>query len=140
MPKRRFKVRFEEKPYEVEVSINRTSSTNISMTVTIEGKKYNVSISRETTTPSIKEEKKKIQVKPSGKEFIVKSPLPGKILSVSVSPGKEVLQGDILLVMESMKMENEIRSPVKGVVKEVKVRVGESVSTEDTLVVLVRSG
>jgi pyruvate carboxylase subunit B len=138
--KKKVNVKFGEKTYEVEVFVNQATSTNVSMTVIVEGKKYDVNVNRK---PIIGEEKKPptkpLLAKPSEKEFIVKSPLPGKILSVSVSPGKEVLRGDILLVMESMKMENEIRSPIRGIVKEVKVTVGQNVSTEDPLLVLVRS-
>ncbi|MEW6034491.1 MAG: biotin/lipoyl-containing protein [Chloroflexota bacterium] len=56
-------------------------------------------------------------------------PIPGKIVSVAVSTGQQVNEGDVLCVLESMKMENPILSPVKGVVKEVKVTAGQFVSS-----------
>lgn len=130
-------VNFEGKNYEVEVFVDQATLTNVSMIVIVEGKKYSVNVSKKFTPNKEVKPSTRPLVKPAEKEFIVKSPLPGKILSVLVSPGKEVLKGDVLLVMESMKMENEIRSPIKGVVKEVKVVVGQNVSTEDPLLVLV---
>ena len=53
----------------------------------------------------------------------VKSPFPGTILKVSVSAGQAVKSGDVLMVIEAMKMENEIRAPKDGVVASVNVRV-----------------
>lgn len=64
----------------------------------------------------------------------VTAPMPGTILKVHVSPGDQVKVGDVLLVLEAMKMENEISSPVSGVVKNVFVKERESVGTGDALV------
>lgn len=66
----------------------------------------------------------------------VSAPMPGKILKVAVRTGMEVKEGDLLLVLEAMKMENEIFSPAGGKVTEVKAHEGDSVNTGDTLVVL----
>ncbi len=55
--------------------------------------------------------------------------MPGKILRVSVKPGDQVKKGQSIIVMEAMKMENEIKSPQDGVIKEVKVHVGQAVET-----------
>lgn len=59
----------------------------------------------------------------------VKSQMPGKIVKVLVSSGQRVEPGTPLLVMEAMKMENEIRSTVSGLVKEIKVQAGQAVET-----------
>ncbi len=53
----------------------------------------------------------------------VEVPMTGKIISVNVKPGDEVKEGDILCLLESMKMENPILAPVSGTVTEVKVTV-----------------
>jgi biotin carboxyl carrier protein len=53
--------------------------------------------------------------------------MPGKILQVMVSPGAEVVEGDSLLVLEAMKMENVIRAPRAGIIEEVQAGVGEAV-------------
>lgn len=66
----------------------------------------------------------------------VKSPLPGKILSIKVKPGDRVNVNDVLLTIESMKMENEVLAPKAGVVKEVKVSSGTRVSVGTSLVVI----
>jgi biotin carboxyl carrier protein len=62
--------------------------------------------------------------------------MPGKILRVSVSVGTAVNAGDVLLILEAMKMENEISAPSAGTVKEVRARGGDSVNSGDALVVL----
>jgi biotin carboxyl carrier protein len=64
----------------------------------------------------------------------VESPMPGKILQVMVSPGAEVGEGDSLLVLEAMKMENVIRAPRAGIIEEVQARVGEAVEKAAVLV------
>ncbi|HHV53234.1 MAG: biotin/lipoyl-binding protein [Synergistota bacterium] len=66
----------------------------------------------------------------------VSAPMPGKILKVSVQPGSAVKSGELLLILEAMKMENEILSPASGTVKEVRVKAGDSVNTGDTLVII----
>lgn len=57
----------------------------------------------------------------------VKAPLPGVILKIMVKEGEDVKQGQALLKMEAMKMENDISSPVDGKVKEILVKEGENV-------------
>jgi glutaconyl-CoA decarboxylase len=62
--------------------------------------------------------------------------MPGKVLDVKVSVGDSVNNGDLVLMLEAMKMENEIFAPLAGTVKEVRVRSGDSVNTGDVLIVL----
>jgi biotin carboxyl carrier protein len=64
----------------------------------------------------------------------VKSPLPGTIFKIEVSAGQTVKKGDLLLVMEAMKMENNILAAKDGVVKAVHVQVGQTVLPGDVLV------
>jgi biotin carboxyl carrier protein len=64
----------------------------------------------------------------------VESPMPGKILQVMVTPGTAVDEGDPLLVLEAMKMENVIRAPRSGVIAGVQAQVGEAVEKAATLV------
>jgi len=67
---------------------------------------------------------------------VVEAPLPGKILRINVSAGNQVKRGDLLLILEAMKMENEILAPVDGVVDSVLVSPNQTVNTHDPLVVL----
>ncbi len=64
----------------------------------------------------------------------VTSPISGKVVNIKVNVGQEVKEGDVLLVVEAMKMENEIHSPVDGVVEEILVQVGESVNPDEVLI------
>ena len=69
---------------------------------------------------------------PAGGEAIT-APMPGTILAVNVTNGAAVKKGDVLFVLEAMKMENEIMAPCDGTVAGVGVSKGASVSTGDTL-------
>ena len=66
----------------------------------------------------------------------VDSPMPGTILKVNVAAGQTVNEGDLLVILEAMKMENEIFAPKGGTVTQVLVEKGASVNTGDVLVVI----
>lgn len=66
----------------------------------------------------------------------ITAPMPGTVLSVAVEVGASVTKGQTLLVLEAMKMENEIQAPSDGTVKEVNASQGLSVNAGDTLIVL----
>lgn len=72
---------------------------------------------------------------PAGAET-VNSPMPGTIVSVNVSAGQNVKKGDVLVVLEAMKMENEIMAPRDAVVASVQVNKGDSVDSGTPLVSL----
>jgi biotin carboxyl carrier protein len=67
---------------------------------------------------------------------IVKAPLPGKITHVAVQAGDAVTAGQSLLVIEAMKMENELKATAAGTVREVRVTAGQAVNAGDVLVVV----
>jgi len=71
--------------------------------------------------------------RPAAKGGVVNSPLPGKVLSVKAQVGQKVKRGDLLLVIEAMKMENEIFAADAGTVRKVHVSSGQSVETGDLL-------
>lgn len=66
----------------------------------------------------------------------VPAPLPGNVLSIKVNQGDSVAEGDVLLIIEAMKMENEVAAPCAGTVQQISVSVGQMVNTGDTLVVI----
>lgn len=73
----------------------------------------------------------------SGDGKAVSSPLPGTILDIKVSEGQQVSSGDVLIILEAMKMENEIKADTDGKVVSLNVTKGQSVSTGDTLLTMV---
>lgn len=66
----------------------------------------------------------------------VVSPMPGSILAVNVSNGQSVRAGEVLLILEAMKMENDIVAPCDGIVKQVLVTKGTTVDTDQVLVII----
>lgn len=66
----------------------------------------------------------------------ISAPMPGNILAVNVSFGSDVKRGDILMILEAMKMENEIMAPKDGKVTAVNVQKGATVNTGDLLCVI----
>lgn len=66
----------------------------------------------------------------------VTAPMPGTVLDVKVAQGASVKKGDILLILEAMKMENEILAPCDGTVKQIVAAKGASVNSGDALVVI----
>jgi biotin carboxyl carrier protein len=73
---------------------------------------------------------------PAGGATVMKSPLPGKILKVIATPGSSWKKGDTLLIIEAMKMENEILAPRDCTVEEVAVESNQTVKTGDLLLKL----
>ena len=67
---------------------------------------------------------------------VVSSPLPGNVLAIKVNPGEAVKAGQVLVLIEAMKMENEIVAPCDGVVKQILVNKGAVVATGDKLLVI----
>jgi biotin carboxyl carrier protein len=68
-----------------------------------------------------------------GGEFLLKAPMPGLVVAVPVSEGEEVEKGQVLVILESMKMQNELKSPRAGKVERIRVKAGESVEQKQTL-------
>ncbi len=110
--------------------------------IEVNGTPYKVEVHKEikqTKTPHLirpvvqKEGSGKIKKKLSS-TYPIKAPLPGNILKILKSAGDEVKKGETLMIMEAMKMENNILSEKDGAIKSVKVNVGDSVLQGDILV------
>lgn len=67
-------------------------------------------------------------------EFVLRAPMPGLIVKVPVSEGAEVKKGQVLVILESMKMQNELKSPRDGKVSRVQVKQGDSVEQRQPMV------
>lgn len=68
--------------------------------------------------------------------IVVSSPMPGKILNIKSSVGASVKRGEVILILEAMKMENEVVAPEDGTVASINVAAGDSVEAGDTLATL----
>ena len=69
-------------------------------------------------------------------EHSIDAPMPGKIVKVLVEEGQSIKAGDVLLVLEAMKMQNEITADADGTVKAVNVEAGQNVKVKESLVIL----
>lgn len=125
-------------------NVKKASSSSIDgYTVTLNGKKYSVkldgakaTVNGKTYDVNVKEgvEETKSSVSGEGKE--VKAALPGNVIRIEASVGDTVAEGDILLVIEAMKMETEIKSPFAGKILSVNVGQGDTVANGQTLVTI----
>lgn len=133
------------------VSVNKKSadapveaegSSSDGYTVTVNGKKYAVAI--EGNKATVNGKLYDIGVKagieavstPAGEGKPVKAALPGVVLKVLVSINDSVAEGDVIAVVEAMKMETEIKSPVSGTITSVEIEVGSKVKNGDVLVTI----
>ena len=114
-----------------------------SYTITVNGTAYEVTVEENggdnTSTPvATSAPKKAAPKKATGKQGSVKvnSPMPGKILNVKANAGTSVKKGDVILLLEAMKMENEIVAPQDGVISSINVAVGDTVEAGDVLATL----
>ena len=69
-------------------------------------------------------------------EFNLKAPMPGMIVAVPVEDGQAVEQGENLVILESMKMQNELKAPRAGTVSRVRVKIGDNVDQQQVLLTL----
>jgi biotin carboxyl carrier protein len=70
-------------------------------------------------------------------EFQLRSPMPGLIVSLHVKEGQPVTKGDVLLILESMKMQNELKAPRDGTVTRIRVKAGDNVEQKQILLSVV---
>ncbi len=104
--------------YEVEVEEISSSTTNVEKT---EVKPVNKPVAPVKAAPK------------SGSGEPVNAPMPGKILKINVKESDRVKNGDVLMILEAMKMENEIKASRDGVVTAISVSESETVNTGDAL-------
>ena len=71
-----------------------------------------------------------------GGDYILKAPMPGMVVTIPVDEGQEVATGDILVILESMKMQNELKAPRDGLISRVRVHAGDSVDQNQVLLII----
>jgi biotin carboxyl carrier protein len=86
-----------------------------------------------------KEARKTLSKAPEEVGGAIHPPMPGRVVSISAKKGAKLRAGSPLLILEAMKMQNEISSPFEGVVREIKVKPGDLVDVGDVLIVVDQS-
>ena len=128
---------------EISNKQSNTETPTETYTVNVDGKSFNVAVGPAGADITVKAASAApvgpdlVMTPPivTGNGFVV-SPLAGVILKVMANVGSHIAEGDVVIVMEAMKMETEIRAKVAGIVSEVNVRQGDTVSVGDILVTL----
>ena len=116
---------------EFEVDLERDGDA---WNVKVGGRSFSIRISGESLSgPSRRSASGGSKKKRSG---IISSTIPGKVVSLDISVGDEVEEGDVLMILEAMKMQNEIQAPLSGRVAEVNCESGDSVEANTPLVVI----
>lgn len=119
----------DDKAYKAKIM--HSDFQNKSYTICINGNSYSVAIKDE-----LDELIKELGLSIKGKQVDsnIKAPMPGLILEIRVKSGQEVKEGDPLLVLEAMKMENIILAPNDGIIKSVAVKKGDAVDKKQLLI------
>ena len=136
LPGGKFKVSFEDKEYTVEAKGLGIDVGALSAPVQASTPVQTAAPSVSTPAPaSVAPAAPAPTPAPAG-EGVVTSPMPGKILRILVKEGEQVKTGQGLVVLEAMKMENEIPAPKDGVVKKILIKEGDTVDTGQPLIEL----
>jgi len=136
LPGGKFKVSFEDKEYTVEAKGLGIDVGALSAPVQASTPVQTAAPSVSTPAPaSVAPAAPAPTPAPAG-EGVVTSPMPGKILRILVKEGESVKTGQGLVVLEAMKMENEIPAPKDGVVKKILIKEGDTVDTGQPLIEL----
>ena len=123
------KVKVDGEEYEVELE-KQEGVWN----VTIEGKSFRIEIEGNSVGDMAgNKRKKKGRGKKSG---TISSTIPGKIVSIAVEEGDIVAEGDVVMILEAMKMQNEIQAPLSGSVTAVNCKPGDSIEANSPLIVI----
>ena len=144
------KIRVNEKIYEVDfetVSGQKiytllVDGRSFEAHITEDGALWNVLLLGDLYKAEVVDEREKrlreaagIVVSGSG-EFVLKSPMPGLVVNIPVSDGQKVKTGDVLVILESMKMQNELKSPQDGIISEIRIIEGDNVEQKESMIVV----
>ena len=101
--------------------------------VTLRGNTFEVAVADERT---LRMESSRADVSAGDGDLPITAPIPGLVVKILVEEGQTVVLNDPLIILEAMKMENEIRAPREGVVKNISIEVGQSVEGNAQMMVL----
>ena len=141
----KFRLKIQDEWYDIEIGDLTTSTVE----VTVNGESFSIEIeaTQQDQRPDPRRQRSSEpitrQTPPDAatsrtqvNESILRSPMPGRVMSITVRPGDSVSEGDEVCVVEAMKMEQSIRAPRNGIVKEIHVQPLDSVNANDPLLEL----
>ena len=114
-----------------------SDTTTETYSVNVDGRNYNVAVGPGGSNISVQQVAS--AAAPAAMDSsgaVIESPMAGNILKVNVTPGAQVAQGDVVLIMEAMKMETEVRSKISGTVSALNVKEGDAVAVGEVLITL----
>ena len=103
-------------------------------TATVNGDSYHIRAELPTSLPAAPEASVEATEEPSDDH--IKAIMPGRVIAIRVQEGDRVERGAVILVLEAMKMENELKAHISGIVKEIRAFVGKNVEVNETLAVI----
>ena len=124
-------VRVAGRPYKVKPGDNGT--------VTVDGRRFAVEVSGPAAARAAARPRARSTAQgaaPCADTGAVRAPMPGTVLSLRVKEGEQVAAGGVLLILEAMKMQNEIKAPHAGTVSRILVAPGKTVNSGDVMVVI----
>lgn len=135
---KKFVVNVNGNSYEVEVE-EVQENREILKSSEVKAEKPSLKTKKQVKPSVVKSEPRKVEEKKieiSQGQEIIEAPMPGNIWKIMIEEGQEVKEGQVLLILEAMKMENDILAPRDGVVAILNTKEGSAVSTGEKLVVL----
>jgi biotin carboxyl carrier protein len=143
-------VRLNDQIYEVDFE---EVSGHMIYSLIVDGKSYEIHISEEEDkwhvliqgtlyAAEVVDEREKRLRDASGElalssgDYTLQAPMPGLVVKVPIKVGKKVDKGDVLVILESMKMQNELKSPHKGTITEVNIKKGDRVEKREVMLIL----
>lgn len=130
---------FEPAPSLESLAVVNTPAPNTATetySVNVDGRNYNVAVGPGGTNINVQLSGATPATSAASNGEAIESPMAGTILKINVNPGSHVAQGDVVLIMEAMKMETEVRSKISGTVSAVNVKEGDAVAVGETLITL----
>ena len=120
---KKYKVNVNGTDYEIVLEVINETECHTPVTLTPNSISSPTPTSTPTSTPTA-----------TSRSYPIKSPMPGNILSLHITPGKPVKKGEVLMILEAMKMENEIFASASGTVASVNTSAGNMVEANDVII------
>ena len=135
---------FEPAPNAEAFAQQEATSSNVAVTdkgiesysVNVDGRSYNVAVGPGGSNISVQHTPENIAAPAQSSGAVIESPMAGNILKINVTPGASIMKGDVVLIMEAMKMETEVRSKISGTVSQVNIKEGDAVAVGEALITL----